>query len=358
MTSAVIESERSADLLPNATGIVLDVLRDEGDEVRRGDVLAVIDNVSLDAGAERAVADLNRLEVQLDEMRGLSSQGAVSERELVDLEYQVQTARTTAREATVNQGQTRIVAPFDGVVAQRDIRIGELASSAQRAFQVVDPESLRVVASLPERDLGRVAMDQRASFISAYDESLRASATVSRIAPVVDASSGTFRVTITQNPGETTLRPGQYVVVELEVDEHKDVLVIPRDAVVYEDGEPVIYRMIPEPPPDPDEEEADEEDSEERGSWLASLFGGDDDSEDQVDEDQEDDLGTRMVAERVRVGLGLQEPRRVEVLNGLEEDDQLIVIGQLNLQDGSRVRTARIEDATDAAEDEAAGEQG
>ena len=82
MTSAVIESERSADLLPNATGIVLDVLRDEGDEVRRGDVLAVIDNVSLDAGAERAVADLNRLEVQLTEMRDLYAQGAVSEREL------------------------------------------------------------------------------------------------------------------------------------------------------------------------------------------------------------------------------------------------------------------------------------
>ena len=220
---------------------------------------------------------------------------------------------------------------------------------------MVDPEALRVVASLPERDLGQVAVGQRAELISAYDDSLRAWGAIARIAPVVDANSGTFRVTITQDAGQTGLRPGQYVLVQLEIDKHTDVLVVQRDAVLYEDGDPVVYRMIAEPPADPDTDVEEDEPDEGRGGWMGPFWEQEAEVREERDEEEDDD-GPRMIAERVRVELGLQDPRFIEISEGLQEGDQLIVVGQANLQDGGRVRTARVED--ESADDGGSGDQG
>ena len=100
-SSAIIESESAADIIPSTSGVVLSLHKDEGDSVRKGDLLAVLENVSLDAGAERSRAELTRVQQQYDEMAQLASRGAVSDRELEDLAYQLQTAKTSAREARV-----------------------------------------------------------------------------------------------------------------------------------------------------------------------------------------------------------------------------------------------------------------
>ena len=167
VSSAVVEALAQADLVPEATGVVVQIHKDEGDPVAKGEVLAVLDNAVLGTGAERARSEVARLEQQVSAARDLLQRGAISSRELEDLEYQLNTARLSAREATRTWGQTRIVAPFDGVVAMRGVHLGELATGASVAFQVVDPSKLRVVASLPERDLARGSVGQPARLVSA-----------------------------------------------------------------------------------------------------------------------------------------------------------------------------------------------
>ncbi|MBT3220097.1 MAG: efflux RND transporter periplasmic adaptor subunit, partial [Proteobacteria bacterium] len=225
IANAIVESESQADIYPSATGIVLSVHKDEGDSVKRGSLLAIIDNIQLDASAERAQAEMLRLVEQVASTKRLHAHGAASQRELEELEFQLATASTNSREAAKTLGQTRLSAPFAGVVAARELRVGELTSSAARAFQIVDLDHLRVVASLPERDLSRTKAGQSAKLISAYDPEVWAIGAVDRIAPVIDPNSGTFRVTISVKPGQNTLRPGQFVSVELVVDQHEDVLV-------------------------------------------------------------------------------------------------------------------------------------
>ena len=61
-------------------------------------------------------------------------------------------------------------------------------------------------------------------------------------------ASGTFEVLLTVDPGQTVLRPGQYVSVELEVARRDDVVVVPRDAIVWDHGQPVVFRVEPAPP--------------------------------------------------------------------------------------------------------------
>jgi multidrug efflux pump subunit AcrA (membrane-fusion protein) len=286
---------------------------------------------------------VRQLEAQLAELEALAAQGAVSAREVRDLGFQLETARASLAETGASARQTRLVAPFDGVVAVRDVRVGEPAGAGKRAFQIVDLSTLRVTASLPERDVQRVAVGQRATLVAAYDDKLTAGATVSRVSPVVDANSGTFQVMLTLDAG-APLRPGQYVSVRLEVDRHAGVLVVPRGALVYDNGRPGLYRVRPAPPEAADEEGKDEKDGAEEGDeagggWFAGWFGGGEEPEaDDDDAPAPEDEGPAEVAERVDVGVGLADALTAEILSGVSEGDRIVVVGQATLKDGARVR--------------------
>ena len=348
VTSGVIEAERSADVNPSASGTVVSVHAEIGDTVRRGQLLAVIDNATLDAGAERAAAEVAHLESQLAEAESLLGRGAISQREVNDLVYQLANARTSLTEASRTQGETQLTAPFGGVVAARELRVGELASSAARAFQVVDLADLRVTVSLPERDVARVKTGQQATLTGSYDADAVGNAVVSRISPVIDATSGTFQVVLTLDEEQSALRPGQYVSADIEVDRHEDVIVVPREAIRYEQGRPVAWRVDPAPPKDATDKggEWGGKKDEEASGWSSWFGGGDKD--DEADEETEDTPkyeGPKLVATRVTLELGLMDERRAEVLEGLAIDDEIIVIGHSNLRDGARVRHPREEDA-------------
>jgi membrane fusion protein (multidrug efflux system) len=343
--SAVVESEAHADLVPEAIGVVVEIRADEGDVVEAGAVLAVLDNVSLDTSAAQAHEEVARLEAQVEAARGLHANGAISNKELEDLEFQLRRARLSANEASKTFGQTRITAPFAGVIAQRHVSVGELATSGSPAFELVDPARLRVVASLPERDLGRVSVSQTARLTAAYDDTRWATGHVVRIAPVVDPTSGTFRVTVALD-GKGELRPGQFVSVKLEVDRHDGVLVVPKDAVVWEDGTPVVYRVVPAK----EGEKTDEAEEEEAG-WF-SWLGGDDEDE---KNDEPDDAGPKLAAARTPVTLGLVDDEHAEIATGLAEHDSVITVGQSHLRDGARVRAADTKETARAEADKDAG---
>lgn len=334
-TTAVIESESQADVVPMAGGTVVKVLVDEGDAVRKGDVLAIVDNVQLESGAERGRQELERVEDSVKRLRDLHTNGAVSDRELADAERLLEATKTTAREATKTYGQTRLVAPFDGVVAARNVHLGAYIAPGVPAFVIVDPEHLRVIASLPERDLGRVHEGQVARLVSAYDSKLTSTGSVSRLSPVVQSTSGTFRVTISLPQDQTALRPGQFVSIGLEVDRHDGVLVAARKALVYEDGEPVIYRMIPAPPPEADTDSPEVAEAASPASWWP--FGA---ADAEAKPKEEVDTTPKFVAERAPVKIGLVDADQAEILEGITAGDQLIVVGQTNLRDGAPVITA------------------
>jgi membrane fusion protein (multidrug efflux system) len=328
VTNATVESERQADVVPQATGLVREVRVSDGDPVQAGQVLAIIDNISLDEAANRAVAEVRRLEAELEVSKRLVEQRAMAQRELDELEGRLLAAQSTLREARVTSKQTRLVAPFEGVVGIRDLRVGELASSTSRAFQIVDLDALVIFANLPERDVARVRRGQRARAVSAYDPDLFAQATVERIAPVIDATSGTFRVQLRLDPGQRALRPGQFVSVSIEVERHEDVVVVPKRAIVYEDGDPVLYRMVEKAPT---AEELAEPAPVARKSKV------------DVPAPDPEPLSP-FVAERVRIQLGLVDDGFAEIVEGVAPGDRIVVLGQSALKDGSRVKPMVPED--------------
>ena len=332
VSTGTVESEFQADIVPETSGQVTQILVEEGDMVSAGQVLAVVRNINLSAAFDRAEAELARAETELIKVEQLHKQGAVSDRDLSDAQHAVRTARASRAEAAGGAGQTRITSPIAGTVSVRDIRYGEIAGG-QRAFQVVDLDKLRVVVRLPERDLSRLSVGLPAKLSSVYDEDNPVTGGVTRISPTVDPQTGTVRVTIELEAGQTALRPGQYVSARVEVDSHPDVVVIPRRALLYEEGNPIAFRVSVEDPPPRDEEK---EASKKAPGGFSFGGGGMMGGKDEIDD--ADLPGPYRVARKVELEIGYVDDDHVEIISGLAVGEDVVTTGHAALRDGARVR--------------------
>ena len=329
VTTGSLESEAQADITPEASGVVTRISVEEGDAVSKGALLAVLANPRLEAAATRARVDLGKARRNAEQAERLHAKGAISEAELLEAREVLQAARASWREATGSRDFTHLTSPIDGTVSVRDVRIGELAGGAQRAFQVVDLHRLRVIAQLPEKDLSLVHLGQSVMLQGAYDTDARSTGTIHRISPVVDPASGTVRVTIAVDAGSGSLRPGQFVKVRVEVDRHTDVLTIPRTAVVWRDGTPTAYRVVDAP------DKKSKKHGKKEPNFFEKLMAANEDADDAFDPWAE---VPRRQVEAVRLKLGFSDPDRAEVTEGLSEGDLVVAIGADHLHHESRVK--------------------
>lgn len=337
VASASVESEGQAVLIPEASGLVTGVYVEDGDRVERGQLLAEIASPALDGAFARAAEELARAEADAAAAQRLFDQGAISRSEL-DVALRAQTAARTAHaEARETRGFTRLESPIAGVVASRQIRYGETAGPTP-AFTIVDLDRLRVVVSLPERDLARVQAGQPATVVSAYDDAVSGTGHVLRVAPVVDTATGTVRVTVGLDPGQAQLRPGQFVSVRIEVARHEGVVTVPRRAIVWEEGVSYVFTLLEGPPPkEPgaEGEEAAKEGEPEAPPWWASLLGGGGEEEEAAEPEIP---GPWRRAHRVPVKLGFEDGTVAEVVEGLAAGAPVVTIGVDALRDDARVR--------------------
>lgn len=340
--SATVESEAQASLVPETQGVVTGIFVEEGDPVKKGQLLAVLASPTLEGGYERAAAELERATREAETAERLFAQGALSKAELDTAQQALRTARLAADEASRTRGFTRLESPIAGTVAQKGLRYGEVAGG-QPAFTIVDLDRLRVVVNLPERDVARVRPGLSATLVSAYDDALTATGKVLRVAPVIDAASGTFRVTVAVDPGQSTLRPGQFVSTRIEVDRHENVLTVPRRALVWEEGKAYVYLVRDLTPEEVAKEAEDAKKEAEmagkgggpggRGGFSFS-FGGKDEAEEKPAELP----GPKRKAVRVAVEVGYQDGELAEVKTGVKAGDPVVVVGTEALRDGARVR--------------------
>jgi membrane fusion protein, multidrug efflux system len=328
--SAAVESDAQAVLVPETTGVVTGIHAEEGDAVHAGQLLAVIANPSLDAAYQRASAELERATTDAEAAERLFTQNAISKTELDVARNGLRVARTAHEEASKTRGFTRLESPIDGVVAARSVRYGEVVGG-QPAFTIVDLSRLRVIVALPERDLAKVKVGQPARLESAYDTAVTGSGSVERIAPVVDATTGTVRVTVRLAP-DSALRPGQFVRVAIEVDRHEGVLTVPRRALVWEEGKAYVFRIGEVGPEDEEKPEEGEEKKAEGGFSFKLPWATEE------EEKPEEIPGPKRKAVRVPVEVGYEDGEVAEVLSGLAAGEQVVTVGNAALRDGARVR--------------------
>jgi membrane fusion protein, multidrug efflux system len=173
-----IEPERRADLRAEVSAVVLAVLKENGDPVKRGDLLVRLDQTAIrdsltaaEASARAADQAYEQAERQFQRMATLRQTGVVSTQQLEDVEIRRNTAqseRAAARTRVVTARQqlarTEVRAPFDGIVSDRKVSAGDTAAVGKELVKVIDPASLRFEGLVSADSIGDVRAGQHVWF--------------------------------------------------------------------------------------------------------------------------------------------------------------------------------------------------
>ena len=240
-TTTVLEAVNSATLVARRQGQVVALLADEGQTVAKGQTLARLDDTEARIALARAQVALEQAQRDAERGEALHQRGVQAQATLDDLTFKLRTARENRAQAEYDLAQTRIVAPFNGKVVGRFIQLGETVTPGKDCFRVDDFDPLLARVYFPEREQSRVRVGQDAALEFDAHPGKRFPARVSIVNPAVDRSNGTFKVTLEVEDREGLLRPGSFGRVRLESASYRDVVVLPRKAVVTEDGDSYVF---------------------------------------------------------------------------------------------------------------------
>ena len=307
----------TVEVVPKVSGRLQAVQVRLGDSVRKGQVIAKVEDSELreqvrqaeashkvaEATIRQRDADLNLTQTNLERSRSLFQRNLIPRQTLDDSEARYQAAvaqldlaraqfeQSKARldELRINLSNTIIASPVDGFVGRRNLDPGAFVSQNAPVASVVDIHLVRLVVNLVEKDLRRVNPGMTAEVgVDAFPGETF-SGKVARVAPVLDPATRTAQMEIEVMNPDFRLKPGMYARVQITVDHRERALVVPRNAIVDVEGK--------------------------RGVFLAA------DSR----------------AKFRPVETGLHEAELVEIVAGLAEGEKVITTGAAGLKDGDRI---------------------
>jgi RND family efflux transporter MFP subunit len=300
-----LQPEKRADLRAEIGAVVQQVLKDNGETVRRGELLVRLDDGALrenlgsaEEAVRAAMRNLEQTERVVERLRTLQAQGMTSVQALEDAELRrnVATSELVAAKSRVSTAQqqiqrTRVLAPFDGVVSERRVSAGDTAQVGRELLKVIDPATLRFEGLITADRMHEVQLGQPVSFRVNGFPDVEFSGTVRRLDATANATTRQVAVMVGFN----------------------DPAAAPRVAGLFAEGRITTggdeALMLPES-------------SLQRAGDIAQAWRVRDGK-----------------LERVTVQLGERDPRRGEypVLGGLQAGDRIMRNPMGNLVDGQAV---------------------
>ncbi len=290
--STNLEAENRVDVLSETERHVTDLMVEEGDTVRAGQTLLLLEDEAQRTALKRVQSQLARSRLEFERQQRLFEQDLISEQAHNQALYDTEQLELTLEDAERELSYATVTAPISGVVTARLVNLGDHVETHAKLFEIVDFDSIVARVFVPERQLTGLFVGQPARVLA---QSLDGShqARVERISPEVDPRSGTVKVTL-DIPGDRGLLPGMYVEVDLVAAVEEDALLAPKRALVYDQEQVFVFRVT------------------------------------------EGAEGPR--AERLLVNILIESEDVVQLAGDLAEGQRLIVAGQAGLKDGARIR--------------------
>ena len=251
-----IQPERKADLRAEVSAVVLQVLKENGEPVKRGDVLVKLDETAIrdslgsaEASARAAGQALEQAERQLERLKTLRASGMTSAQALDDAEVrrnsaqsEVAASRTRAALARQQLQRTLVRAPFDGVVTERKVSAGDTAAIGKELLKVIDPTSMRFEGRVSSDRIAAVKIGQPVSFrINGYGEQ-EFQGVVKRIDPSANAVTRQVEVLVGFANGNQPKVSGLYGEGRIDADT-KAALMLPEGALVKAGDKAYTWRL-------------------------------------------------------------------------------------------------------------------
>ncbi|MFH1747851.1 MAG: efflux RND transporter periplasmic adaptor subunit [Planctomycetota bacterium] len=299
-----LQAAETVEIKPEIDGLITEIHIAEGDAVEKGQILVSIDDEKLRRQLAAGKAALRAATVRRDEAlreyrriqnlfdRGIEIQDARDRTEATYLAADAEVARMEA-EVQLLQARlddTRILAPFDGVISEHSVDPGDYVKAGDYLATLHRISQMEVAFTVPERFMGRVKPAQPVAVtVTAFPER-EFPGEVYFVSPQIDKTTRDFLVKARVENQDGLLKPGAFGTAVVTIDVHEQVPVVPEKALVATRTGYIVYVV------------------------------------------------NNHIARRHEVRIGLRETGKVEIRAGLEPGEKVVIEGQLNISDGAAVR--------------------
>jgi len=316
-----IRAEEIVNVTPQVSNRITNIYADLGDTVNQGEVLAKIYDRPFRDQFQQANAQLEqsrsayiRDSLQFQRQEELYKKDLISSTEFDNAratfensKAQLEASRANLTQSRENLMNTEITSPVYGVVLSRNISEGDLATTSQPAYEIANLTGYQCRVYLPYEEWRNVKIGQPVTFRVSNQTDVSARGRVTQISPRLDPTTGLGEVVISLTDRDPSISQGVLVESTINVETRDGAVVIPRAALVEN-----VQTLI----------EPESNTIQLRRSYTAFVVEGD------------------SLARRRELSLGIEQGDRIEVLEGLEAGDQVVITGQNGLNDSTRVRVA------------------
>ena len=287
--TATLTSDADAPIIARVAGELVELLVEEGDTVKAGQVLARLDGERLRLEMLAAKANLASASREFKRNIALHERGLISASMFEGLKYDLAALQASYKLSALNYDYSNIRATIAGVVSARKIKPGQNINVGDVAFQITDMAELLAYLQIPQSQLPKFQAGHTASLRVASMPDTRFPASIVRISPTIDSRNGTFRATVIIQNKDGNVAPGMFGRFTIAYEMHPDALVVPAAALLDEDDQTAVYVV-----------------------------------------------SNGQVTKRV-VETGIREGNMIEILGGLDDNDNIVVVGHTGLREGSKV---------------------
>jgi membrane fusion protein (multidrug efflux system) len=285
-----IEAIEGVTIVSEIDASVISLPFEEGSFIKKGDLIAQLDDSQLSAEVNRTEALYNQSKASYKRIKSIVDQNAGTPQDLDDALANLKVAEANYELAKARLSKTRIVAPFDGIIGTRKVSVGAFLRTGQEITELANLNEIRVSFSAPERFLSQLKRNAEVTVSSSVFPNNENKGKIMAIEPILDSQTRNVNVVArVQNPGQK-FRPGMSANVSVVLNERPNALTIPNEAVFANGDQSFVFVV-------------------KKDSSVSAA----------------------------PVTLGLQTARIVEVLSGLKDGMQVVTAGHQKLFEGAKV---------------------
>jgi membrane fusion protein (multidrug efflux system) len=292
-----LRSRQGVMLRPEVAGRVKQIFFNDGQRVRKGQLMVQFEDQLQQAQVAQARAELSIAEANHKRNQELVAQNFISQRSLDESAAALEVSRAKLSLAQATLQRLQVLAPFDGITGLKQINVGDYLKDGADMVNVEDIDAVLLDFRLPERFQAKVRAGQKAQLTVDALPGRPFSAIVQAVDPLIEANGRSVGVRGCIDNRQQQLRPGMFARVNAVFGSRDNALVIPEEAIIPQGGRTFVVKVVQGDKPDV------------------------------------------RVSERVAVKVGLRQPGKVEILEGLAAGDTVVTAGHQRLQkDGTAVR--------------------
>jgi membrane fusion protein (multidrug efflux system) len=292
-----LRSRQGVMLRPEVGGRVKQIFFNDGQRVRKGQVMVQFEDQLQQAQLSQAKAELSIAEANHKRNQELVTQNFISKRSLDESGAALEVSRAKLALADATLQRLKVLAPFDGITGLKQINVGDYLKDGADMVNIEDIDAVLVDFRLPERFQAKIRAGQKAQLTVDALPGRPFSAIVQAVDPLIEANGRSVGVRGCIDNRQQQLRPGMFARVNSVFGVRDNALVIPEEAIIPQGGRTFVVKVVAGDKPEV------------------------------------------LISERVAVKVGLRLPGKVEILEGLAAGDTVVTAGHQRLQkDGTAVR--------------------